>query len=424
MRLFDWRPVFKKPTGGSDLLCSWATNPLDKIVPIVAPSGAGKTASLFSAAREHFLVYASLPANVNQYVAGESANWAFSESPVFAEVFRTFHGTMRSDEAVKLVGDLVGKAVAAHVLYLRVYLEHATDKCDPFEFLMLQLNGRRANVRRIFDAIKPLHFDVVGVCNLALQQAKETLKVKAGNRGVIVAIDEIQAAMRVCTEWFHATPAVAGRALSRATDARGLLSPLTGVLRELKDVARVVCGTGIAQDMAPALASQTFLPATDSNCVRLKPLTERECCEMFAAIFPGEASFGKVLTTGAWKAPVRNVDATRAVLSTLACRPRLMSILLGELILHKYMSRWLVDEQAFLQNFLQNGLSNMSADVKTLVAGLSVGPLDGWDSSVGTCAHIIATPPQLTCAERTCRCDVAGARPAVHVHRCRVMSHA
>jgi hypothetical protein len=27
-----------------------------------------------------------------------------------------------------------------------LYVEHATDKCDPFEFLMLQLNGRRSNV--------------------------------------------------------------------------------------------------------------------------------------------------------------------------------------------------------------------------------------------------------------------------------------
>jgi hypothetical protein len=65
----------------------------------------------------------------------------------------------------------------------------------------------------------------------------------------------------------------------------------------------------------------------------------------------------------------------RSVLSTFACRPRLMSIVLGKLICMKCEGQWPADERRFFQEILQNGgLSLLSDDVTRLVRGCAVTP--------------------------------------------------
>lgn len=362
MRFFDWKLHAQVDVGASESLCRRAEQPPSmRVWHLLAPSGAGKTASLFAVARQHYVVYMCLSPYTESGRGVATTNTVFVYSLAYEAALR------RIRQAVERTADVserraaarlgIAAAVFAHLLYLLAFVtQYPSRNRKPWDFLVAQLNGRRENVQRLFDQLWLCFAEhEVDYLALATEVVARICDAAPRNRRIIFAVDEAQASLSSFVDLFQGTTSGANR---------GLFPPLYAMIHDLQGVLRVFSGTATTADLFQAILSADQGMSLTS-VLNMAPLSQDDCSRIVRCVLKGD----RARTVRDLDADVKLHEAAELPPKTLreylACRPRVLANVIADIFRNGEL-----DPSDRLLDVAKRVLSETIADVASRVRAL------------------------------------------------------
>ncbi|KAF9415354.1 hypothetical protein BGZ94_000118 [Podila epigama] len=261
-----------KASDGRTTLCSIVEDDISRfsnhrVVAMVAPSGSGKTATVFDLATKHFVVYCvcrSTKSTISpEFEDPNFAQLAIDVEDMYAGIVRT-QGAAQSlldieAEANRLARHRVELEFLARLLFLHLLLNH-NPELEPWQFFREQTtNGGALTISNLIHKLRGYDGQTIGIM-LGVVQTKLRVHLDTRRLGLAIALDEAQAA---------ATSILAGRFISPSALAaywntrnspsvlfddkneihrhlrRGFLTPLSATLSRMQ-ATLVILGTALS----------------------------------------------------------------------------------------------------------------------------------------------------------------------------------
>ncbi|RUS13597.1 hypothetical protein BC937DRAFT_95079, partial [Endogone sp. FLAS-F59071] len=247
---------------------------------MVARSGSGKTATVFSLAKKHFVIYvlcappdAFAPVDRNF----ETLKKEVSNMPdTFKEDFlkdhpvpnereeRSNHLVLYDEKLKERIGNRVELEFLARQLFL-LLLFRKDCNLEPETFLREQINGGQNVIGELVGELRIYHENTI---HAMLKIVSSKLDQQLGGRGLIVALDEAHTTGKVLDELLISRSAIQGKKPNDIFDAnhkilsqyrRGFLTPLCTVLDGMS-VTLIVLGTTFTLLNADRVCSNSSKP--------------------------------------------------------------------------------------------------------------------------------------------------------------------